>query len=552
MESNRPWVSNYPAGMPANINADSYENLVSFFEDVFAKHGNSPAFENMGKQISYKELDKMSSAFGAYLQNRGLEPGDRFAIMMPNCLQYPIALVGALKAGLIIVNTNPLYTRREMLHQFQDSEVKGILIIENFAHSLEGILGETGIKVIIRTSIGEMLGTIKGAITNFVIRKIKKMVPEYNLPNTVTFKDALKIGSKHSIKEFVNSPEDVIFHQYTGGTTGVAKGAMLTNRNLIANMLQMQAVMKVKLKDNGEICLCPLPMYHIFALMGTLLAMPSLGALTILVTNPRDLKSVFKEFKAPVTLFMGLNTLFNAMLNSPLMAQTSFKTLKGTIGGGMAVQVVVAERWEKMTGQQMIEGFGMTETSPVASVNPFDGRSRYGTIGMPIPSTDMKIVDEDGQEVPIGERGELIVKGPQVMAGYYKRPKDTAETVKDGWMYTGDVGIQEPDGYFKIVDRKKDMILVSGFNVYPNEIEDEVIKNEKVMEVAAVGIPNDKSGEVVKLYVVKKDPSLTAEEIINYCKSNMTGYKVPKEVEFRDELPKSNVGKILRRHLRDS
>jgi long-chain acyl-CoA synthetase len=552
MESNRPWVANYPTGMPANINPDAYENLVAFFEDTFAKYGNAPAFENMGKQISYKELDKMSTAFGAYLQNRGLEPGDRFAIMMPNCLQYPIAVVGALKAGLIVVNTNPLYTRREMLHQFQDSEVKGILIIENFAHSLEGILKETSIKVVIRTSIGEMLGTIKGAITDFVVRKVKKMVPTYSIPNTVTFQDALKVGSKHTIKKFTNTPEDVIFHQYTGGTTGVAKGAMLTNRNLIANMFQMQAVMKVKMKDAGEVCLCPLPMYHIFALMGALLAMPSLGALTILVTNPRDLKSVFKEFKSPVTLFMGLNTLFNAMLNSPLMAQTSFKTLKATIGGGMAVQVVVAERWEKMTGQQMIEGFGMTETSPVASVNPFDGRSRYGTIGMPIPSTDMKIVDEEGHEVPLGERGELIVKGPQVMAGYYKRPKDTEEVIKDGWMYTGDIGIQEPDGYFKIVDRKKDMILVSGFNVYPNEIEDEVIKNEKVMEVAAVGIPNDKSGEVVKLFVVKKDPSLTAEEIINYCKSSMTGYKVPKEVEFRDELPKSNVGKILRRQLRDN
>lgn len=552
MESNRPWVANYPTGMPANINPDAYENLVAFFTETFAKYGNAPAFENMGKQISYKELDKMSTAFGAYLHNRGLEPGDRFAIMMPNCLQYPIAVVGALKAGMIVVNTNPLYTHREMLHQFKDSEVKGILIIENFAHSLEGILKETDIKVVIRTSIGEMLGTIKGAITDFVVRKVKKMVPAYSIPNTVTFQDALKVGSKCTIKAFENKIGDVIFHQYTGGTTGVAKGAMLTNRNLIANMLQMQAIMKVKLNDEGEVCLCPLPMYHIFALMAALLAMPSLGALTILVTNPRDLKSVFKEFEAPVTLFIGLNTLFNAMLNSPLMAQTSFKTLKATIGGGMAVQVAVAERWEKMTGQQMIEGFGMTETSPVASVNPFDGNSRYGTIGMPIPSTDMKIVDDDGVEVPIGERGELIIKGPQVMLGYYKRPKDTAEVIKDDWMYTGDIGVQEPDGYFKIVDRKKDMILVSGFNVYPNEIEDEVIKHPKVMEVAAIGVPSDKSGEAVKIFIVKKDPSLTENEILEYCKSTMTGYKIPKYVEFRDELPKSNVGKILRRQLRDS
>ncbi len=553
MSEERPWLKNYPAGVPANIDVNQYENLIEFFEENFKKYNTAPAYQCMGKQMTYGDLDKKSRDFGAYLQSRGLEPGDKIALMMPNLLQYPIAIVGALRAGLIVVNTNPLYTPPEMEHQFTDSDVKAIVILENFAHNLEKILPRTKIKTIIVASIGEMVGGIKGSIINFVVRYIKKMVPKYQLPNIVTFKDALSNGKKFQITTHESCHDDVILHQYTGGTTGVSKGAMLTNKNLIANLLQMEAWMKSALKEREEVCLSPLPMYHIFAFTVNCLAMTRMGALTVLVTNARDLGSVVKEMKNnKITLFTGLNTLFNALLNNQDFRALDFSSMKVTIAGGMALQKTVADEWESATGCKISEGYGMTESSPVASVNPFGKEARIGYIGMPVPSTIMKIVDDNGVEQPLGESGEIIISGPQVMKGYYNRPEETANTVKDGWLYTGDIGTMNEDGYFKIVDRKKDMILVSGFNVYPNEIEDVLVKHPKILEAAAIGIPDEKSGEVVKIFVVRKDKSLKESEIKDYCRENLTGYKMPKVIEFRDELPKTNVGKILRRELRDS
>ncbi len=551
MSESRPWLKNYPSGVPANINPDAYPTLVAMLEEAFGKYGPKPAFSCMGKTITFAELDVMSRAFGAYLHSRGLEPGDRIAIMMPNLLQYPIALFGALRAGMVVVNTNPLYTPREMLHQFNDSGAKAIVIAENFASNLEKVMPDTQIKTVIITSIGEMLGFPKGAIVNFVVRKLKKMVPAYRIPNTVTVSEAIRSGKKFSIKPFNNDPEGLVFLQYTGGTTGVSKGAMLTNRNMVANMLQMRAWMMPWLKEGSEVALCPLPMYHIFALTVNCLALFGIGSLNVLVTNARDIPSVIKSMKDfQISIFPGVNTLFNALLNHPDFSSVNFNSLKVSVGGGMAVQRPVAEKWQQVTGCFLAEGFGMTELSPVASANPFrDGR--LGTIGVPIPSTDMRIVDEQGKPLPPGGVGEIQVKGPQVMKGYYNRPDATAESIVDGWMCTGDIGTMNEDGYFQIVDRKKDMILVSGFNVYPNEIEEVAMSHPKVLEAAAIGIPDAKSGEVVRLYIVKKDNSLSESELIDYCKTNLTAYKVPKSIEFRKELPKTNVGKILRRALRD-
>lgn len=551
MAEERPWIKHYPGGVPANIDPNQFPTLNDFVNDCVKKFKNNIAFENYGKTITYGQLDAMATNFGAYLHSRGLEPGDKIALMMPNLLQYPIAILGALKAGLIVVNTNPLYTPREMKHQFNDSGAKAIVIVENFASNLQSILGDTQIKTIITTSIGELLG-FKGKIVNFVVVNIKKMVPKYELPNTVSFKDAIAQGKKFTIKDFTNDPETVILHQYTGGTTGVSKGAMLTNKNMVSNMLQIKAWFGTNLNDGVEKVLCPLPMYHIFAFTVNCLSMMSVGAHNILVTNARDLPSVIKEFKNhKISLFTGLNTLFNALLNHKDFAGADFSALKITVGGGMAVQKAVAEKWEKVTGCFLTEGYGMTESSPVASVNPIDGNGRLGSIGLPVPSTNMRIVSEEGHPLPIGEIGEIQIQGPQVMKGYYNRPDETMKTIKDGWLCTGDIGIMDEDGFFKIVDRKKDMILVSGFNVYPNEIEDVLAAHPKILEAAAIGIPSDKSGEVVKVFVVKKEKSLTEDEVIQYCKENMTGYKVPKEVEFRDELPKTNVGKILRRKLKE-
>lgn len=552
-QTERPWLKNYPVGIPANIDPNKYSSLVEFFDDILVKYASLPAYYCMGKTITFAQLDKMSKRFGAYLISRGLQKGDRIALMMPNMLQYPIALVGALRAGLIVVNTNPLYTPREMLHQFTDSGAKAIVIAENFASNLQKVLPDTEINTIIVTSIGEMLGFIKGGIVDFVVRKVKKMVPRYELPNTVRFKEAMKRGAKFNIPDIERKPEDVIFLQYTGGTTGVSKGAMLTNKNMVANMLQIRAWMGSILEEGKEVCLSPLPMYHIFALAVNFLAMSSLGAKTVLVTNARDLKSVIKEFKKhPISLMTGVNTLFNALLHNEDFKTVDFSPLKVTVGGGMAVQRAVSESWQQLTGCPLSEGFGMTEASPVVTVNPIDGTGRIGTIGLPVPSTDVRIADENGKILGPGEVGEIQVYGPQVMKGYWNKPDETAKTiVDDGWLCTGDMGLMEEDGFFKIVDRKKDMILVSGFNVYPNEIEDVVTMHPKVLEAAAIGVPSEKSGEVVKIYIVKKDATLTAEEVTAYCKENLTGYKVPKMVEFREELPKTNVGKILRRALKE-
>ncbi|MDX1943346.1 MAG: AMP-binding protein [Saprospiraceae bacterium] len=557
MTEQRPWLKNYPSGIPANINMEEYATVVQLVDQSLKKYADKPAFSCMGKEMTFAQIDKLSRNFGAYLHSRGLEPGDKIAIMMPNLLQYPIALFGALRAGLVVVNTNPLYTPREMLHQFNDSGAKAIVIAENFAANLQKILPETQIKTIITTSIGELLPFPKGLIVNFVVRSIKKMVPKFDIPNTVSFQDALSQGKKFTIKSFQNNPEDVIFLQYTGGTTGVSKGAMLTNYNMVANMLQMKAWMSPYLKEphnkDQEVALCALPLYHIFALTVNCFGIMAIGGMNVLVTNARDIPSVLQAIKSyPTSVISGVNTLFNAMMNHADFKTIDFSSLKVTVAGGMALQRPVAERWQQLTGCFLAEGYGMTECSPVASANPFDAKlGRLGMIGLPIPSTDMRIVDEQNKVMDVGGVGEIQIKGPQVMKGYYNRPDATAETIVDGWLCTGDIGSMDADGFFRIVDRKKDMILVSGFNVYPNEIEEVVAGHPKVLEVAAVGIPDAKSGEVVKLFVVKKDHSLSEKEIVEYCRENLTGYKVPKSVEFRKELPKTNVGKILRRALRD-
>jgi long-chain acyl-CoA synthetase len=550
----RPWLKSYPSGVPANINPDAYTRLIDMVEECFQKYPDRPAFTCMGKTITYRQVDEMSAAFGAYLQSRGLTAGDRVAIMMPNLLQYPIAMFGILRAGLVIVNTNPLYTPREMKHQFTDSGAKAILVAENFASNLEQILGETSINTVIMTSIGEMLG-FKGIIANFILRRVKKMIPKYHIANTVTFRQAIRAGKQFTIKQYGGQSDDTIILQYTGGTTGVSKGAMLTNRSMVANMLQLHSIISPSMsKDKQDVAFCPLPMYHIFAFTVNCLSMMYAGAHSILVVNPRDVGALIKEwnlYKPSITT--GLNTLFNGMLNHPDFSKMDCSNLKITSAGGMAMQRAVAERWQKETGCQVTEGYGMTEASPVITSNPAGGGARIGTIGMPVPSTDVRIVDDEGNVLPAGPEhvGEIQTKGPQVMKGYWQRPDATAEVIKDGWLATGDMGFMHPDGFFQIVDRKKDMILVSGFNVYPNEIEDVIALHPKVLEVVAVGIPDEKSGEVPKVFIVKKDQSLTTEEVLEHCRANLTGYKMPRKVEFRTELPKTNVGKILRRMLRD-
>jgi long-chain acyl-CoA synthetase len=549
----KPWLDSYPSGIPVNIDPSKYPTLMDFANECFTKFKNKVAFSNFDKTITYGQIDKYSTQFAAYLQSRGLNPGDKIAIMMPNLLQYPIAIFGALKAGLIIVNTNPMYTPREMKHQFTDSDCKAIVIVENFASNLEKIIGETSINTVIITSIGEMLGAVKGTIVNFMVRTVKRMVPKFKINNTVPFKEALKQGSKFKINAFESKPDDVILHQYTGGTTGISKGAMLTNQNMIANMLQIKYWIGGDLEEGSETVISPLPMYHIFAFSVNCLAMMGIGAKTILVTNARDLPSVVKEFKKhPISVMTGINTLFNALMNREDFKACDFSNLKVTVGGGMAVQRAIAEEWERVTGCQLTEGYGMTEASPVVCVNPIQkGKARIGYVGLPVSGTTVQIADDSDKALAIGEVGEIQVKGHQVMKGYYNRPDETVKTVRNGWLCTGDIGMMDADGFVKIVDRKKDMILVSGFNVFPNEIEDVVATHPKVLEVAAIGIPDDKSGEVVKIFVVKKDNSLTEEEIIQHCRQGLTGYKIPKAIEWRDELPKSNVGKILRRKLKE-
>lgn len=554
MTDQRPWLAEYPAGIPANVDVATHTTLKDLLAENMQQFAKRDAFSCMGKSITYRELDQLSTAFGAYLHYRGLQPGDKVALMMPNLLQYPIALHGLLKAGLVIVNTNPLYTPREMKHQFNDSGAKAIVIAENFAANLEQILPETQITTIVTTSIGEMLGWIKGGITNFVVRRVKNMVPAYNLPDAVAFQTALSEGKKHRLPEFVGQPDDTIVLQYTGGTTGTSKGAMLTNANLVANSLQVQAWMKQAIKEGEDgAILCPLPMYHVFAFTVNAVAFFGFGICNVIITNPRDLSSIVKAFKDNRILLMtGVNTLFNALLNNKEFTKLDFRHLRVAVGGGMAVQRAVAERWQQVTGSPLGEGYGLTESSPVASMNPLSEKLRIGSIGLPFPNTIMRIWnEEEGRVATTEERGEVQIKGPQVMKGYYNQPEATAQAIKDGWLCTGDIGMMSEDGFFKIVDRKKDMILVSGFNVYPNEVEDVIAAHPKVLECAAIGIPSEKSGETVKIFVVKKDKSLKETELIDYARENLTGYKVPKAVEFRDDLPKSNVGKIIRRHLRE-
>jgi long-chain acyl-CoA synthetase len=550
---NKVWLNRYPADVPAEITADRYTSLIDLFEHAVKRYADQPAFINMGQAMTYRKLEERSRAFAAYLQQGlGLKKGDRVALMMPNLLQYPIALFGILRAGMIVVNVNPLYTPRELEHQLNDSGASAIVIVSNFAHTLEKVVAKTQVKHVILTRLGDQLAPAKGTLVNFVVKYIKRMVPKYHLPDAISFRSALHEGYRMQYvrPDIIN--DDLAFLQYTGGTTGVAKGAMLTHRNMQANLEQTKATYGSLLKEGKETVVTALPLYHIFALTVNCMLFIDLGGANLLITNPRDIPGLVKELsKVRFTAITGVNTLFNALLNDEDFQKLDFSSLSLSAGGGMSVQKAVAERWEKLTGHYLLEGYGLTECSPLVSVNPYDIRYHSGSIGLPVPSTDIMLVDDEGNEVAEGEPGELCIKGPQVMLGYWQRPDATDEVLKNGWLRSGDIVTVDQEGFIRIVDRKKDMILVSGFNVYPNEIEDVLMLHPKVREAAAIGVPNDVAGETVKICVVKKDPSLTKEELIAHCKKNLTGYKVPKIVEFRDELPKTNVGKILRRELRD-
>jgi long-chain acyl-CoA synthetase len=548
----KPWLSSYPPGVPANIDLSEFHSIVDVLEKSCTKYKDRMAYHNMGAELSYGELDYLTRNFAASLQNMGLQPGDRIALMMPNILQYPVALFGALRAGLVIVNTNPMYTARELRHQLVDSGAKAIVVVENFASVLESVRDEVPLEHIITTGVGDLLDFPKSFIVNFVLRHVKKAIPTWSLPGSVKFQDVLDKGKKLPVKPVNIAFEDVAFLQYTGGTTGVAKGAMLTHRNIVANLLQARAWLS-QMDESQEIIITALPLYHIFALTANCLTFIYLGGSNILITDPRDMPGFVKELgRHPFTAITGVNTLFNALLNTEGFAGLDFSSVKMTLGGGMAVQKAVADQWKQVTGVTLLEAYGLTETSPAACINPISLEAHNGYIGLPISSTEAAILSDDGEFLPVGETGELCIRGPQVMKGYWQRPEATEEVLRaDGWLQTGDIALMTEDGYFKIVDRKKDMILVSGFNVYPNEIEDVVALMPKVLEVAAIGVPDEKSGEAVSLFVVKKDPSLTTDEIKEFCKENLTGYKRPRYIEYMDDLPKSNVGKILRRELRD-
>ena len=555
MGSERPWLASYPKGIPAQVDLEKYASIVSVLDEACRDYRDRPAFANFGKQINYGDVDRLSAQFANYLLHElKLKKGDRVALMMPNVLQYPIAIFGVLRAGLTVVNTNPMYTARELRHQLTDSGASAIVVLENFASVVAEVLPDTSIKQVIVTGVGDMLGFPKGALINFVLRHVKKQVPEYSIPGAIRFNRALELGAGKTLPLIDIRGHDIAFLQYTGGTTGVAKGAMLTHRNLVANMQQSSVWIGGNAKPGKEIIITALPLYHIFALTANCLVFMKFGGLNYLITNPRDMAGFVAELKkVPFTAITGVNTLFNGLLNTPGFNQINFSTLHLALGGGMAVQRAVAERWKKATGITLIEAYGLTETSPAACMNPLDLVEYNGAIGLPIPSTDACVKDDAGNQMPVGEIGELCIKGPQVMAGYWQRPDETAKVIDaEGWLHTGDMAKMDEKGFFFIVDRKKDMILVSGFNVYPNEIEDVVALMPEVLEVAAVGVPDEKSGEAVKVVIVKKDPALTAEKVKAFCKEQLTGYKLPKFIEFRTELPKSNVGKILRRELRDS
>ncbi|SUI67182.1 long-chain-fatty-acid--CoA ligase FadD [Shewanella morhuae] len=550
----QPWINHLPKDVPAEINVEQYSSLVDMFETAVAKYEDQPAFINMGATLTYRKLEERSRAFAAYLQNElKLEKGDRVALMMPNLLQYPIALFGVLRAGMVVVNVNPLYTPRELKHQLIDSGAKAIVVVSNFARTLEEVVDQTPIKSVIITRLGDQLSAPKRTLVNFVVKYIKKLVPKYNLPHALSMRDTLSRGRRMQYIKPEVTKDDLAFLQYTGGTTGVSKGAMLTHGNIVANVLQADGAYSPALDDGSEFVVTALPLYHIFALTVNCLLFLHKGSQNLLITNPRDIPGFVAELKKyPFTALTGVNTLFNALVNSEDFAQLDFSGLKLSIGGGMAVQKAVADKWQALTKTRLLEGYGLTEASPLLTCCPYNLAGYNGSIGFPAPSTLIQIRDDNGNVLAQGEKGELFGKGPQVMKGYWQRPEETAKVIDaDGWLATGDIGYMDEKGFFYIVDRKKDMILVSGFNVFPNEVEEVVAMHPKVIEVAAVGVPNEASGELVKVFVVTKDKSLTAEDIIKHCRIHLTGYKVPKLVEFRDELPKTNVGKILRRELRD-
>jgi long-chain acyl-CoA synthetase len=549
------WLKSYPPGMQTEVDTSQYRSLVQLLEESFQKYASRNAYVCMDKYLTYAEVDAYSKRLGAWLQSRGLKPGARVAIMMPNVLQYPIAIAAILRAGYTVVNVNPLYTPRELEHQLNDSGAEAIIVLENFATTLEQVLGKTQVKYIVVASMGEMLGGLKGMLVNFVVRSVKKMVPAFSLPNAVRFKDALAQGGGMKLTPVERQYNDPAFLQYTGGTTGVSKGATLTHKNIVSNLLQTEAWSAPALGDSTEqmTIVCALPLYHIFALTACAMWGTRMGALNILIPNPRDIGGFIKELgKYKFNMLPAVNTLYNALLNHPDFSKLDFSALKICNGGGMAVQQAVNDRWMQVTGVAIIEGYGLSETSPVATCNRAEGKHFTATIGLPVPSTDIAILDDDGKEVPLGTAGEIAIRGPQVMAGYWNRPDETAKVMTpDGYFKSGDVGVMDENGFVKIVDRKKDMILVSGFNVYPNELEGVIAAHPGVLECAVIGVPDEHSGEAVKVFVVRKDPNLTQDALMAYCKEQFTGYKKPKYIEFREELPKTNVGKILRRVLRD-
>lgn len=551
------WLKHYPQGVPAEVDIFRYASLKDMLEQSCERFRELPAFTNMGVTLSYGELDRLSKDFGTYLQHElGLSRGDRVAIMLPNLLQYPVALFGALRAGMVVVNVNPLYTPRELQHQLADSGAIAVVVLENFAHTLQQSIEKTAVRHIITTQIGDLFPPLKRCLVNFVIKRLKRMVPRWSLPTATSFNTALNLGAKHTLSNVPVTHEDIAFLQYTGGTTGVAKGTILTHGNMVANVEQTSAWIGGTLKDGEEVVITPLPLYHIFALTANLLTFVKWGANNVLITNPRDIPGFIKELRRTrFTAITGVNTLYNMLLHAPdfeKVRETNAGALKVAVAGGAAVQRAVAERWQQIMGVPLIEGYGLTEAAPIVCANPLDTKEFSGMIGMPIPSTRVEIRDEAGRELPLGEAGELCVKGPQVMRGYWNMPEETARVLgTDGWLRTGDMVVMNERGYIRFIDRQKDVIVVSGFKVYPTEIEDVVMLLPSVKEVGVIGVPDEKSGEVVKVYLVKKDPALTAEAVIAHCKENLTRYKVPKQVEFRDKLPKSPIGKILRRKLKE-
>jgi long-chain acyl-CoA synthetase len=557
----RFWLKHYPPGVPADVDVDRYSSLNELMQDGFTRYAERNAYAYMDRLFTFGEIDRMSTAFAAWLQGRGLARGARVAIMMPNVVQYPVALAGVLRAGCVVVNVNPLYTPRELEHQLKDSGAEAIVILEGFAHTLQQVIARTAVRHVVVATLGDLLGFPKGVIVNFAVRRIKKMVPAFSLPGHVRFTDALEAGGRGRLQPVAVGPQDVAFLQYTGGTTGVSKGATLTHRNLVANVLQLEAWVQPALTDTSRgpvpeqlVYVCALPLYHVFALTVNCLGGIRLGTLNVLIPNPRDLDGFVAELaKYPFNVLPGVNTLYNTLAGHPQFQKLDFSSLRIANGGGMAVQQAVAEKWLKLTGVPIIEGYGLSETSPVATCNPIMSREYSGTIGLPFPNTEIAILDDAGRPLPPGQPGEIAIRGPQVMAGYWQRPDETAKAMTpDGYFKSGDIGIMDERGYTKIVDRKKDMIIVSGFNVYPNEVEGVIAMHPGVVECAAIGVPDERAGEAVKVFVVRKDPALTAEALQEFCREHLTGYKKPKYIEFREELPKSNVGKILRRELRDA